>query len=51
MNLGVKKGDFTVKTTRFSAEQIMTALKQAELRVPVAGPPREAGISELRFYR
>jgi putative transposase len=40
-----------VKKTRFSVEQIVGMLKQAEVGVPVAGICRQAGISEQTFYR
>jgi putative transposase len=40
-----------VRQRRFSAEQIVGMLKQAELGVPLAELIRKAGISEQRFYR
>ena len=40
-----------MKRTRFSVEQIVGMLKQAEVGVPVAGICRQAGISEQTFYR
>jgi putative transposase len=40
-----------VKKTRFSVEQIVGMLKQAEEGVPVAGICRQGGISEQTFYR
>ena len=36
---------------RFSVEQIVAVLKQAELGLPVAGLTRKLGISEQTFYR
>jgi putative transposase len=36
---------------RFSVEQIVAVLKQAELGLPVAGLTRRLGISEQTFYR
>jgi putative transposase len=36
---------------RFSVEQIVGVLKQAELGVPVAEVIRKTGISEQTFYR
>jgi len=40
-----------VKRSRFSVEQIVGMLKQAEVGVPVAGICRQAGITEQTFYR
>lgn len=40
-----------MKRTRFSVEQIVGMLKQAEVGVAVAGICRQAGISEQTFYR
>jgi hypothetical protein len=40
-----------MKKKRFSVEQIVTVLKQAELGVPVAEVIRKVGISEQTFYR
>jgi putative transposase len=40
-----------VKTKRFSVEQIVGILKQAEVGVPVVELCRQAGISEQTFYR
>jgi maltooligosyltrehalose trehalohydrolase len=40
-----------MKKKRFSVEQIVGVLKQAELGVPVAEVIRKAGISEQTFYR
>jgi putative transposase len=50
-NLGSEEGGFAVKKTRFSVEQIVGMLKQAEVGVPVGGICRQAGISEQTFYR
>lgn len=40
-----------MKTKRFSVEQIVAVLKQAELGAPVADLIRKVGISEQTFYR
>jgi putative transposase len=40
-----------VKRKRFSVEQIVAVLKQAELGMPVADLIRRIGISEQTFYR
>ncbi len=40
-----------MKKRRFSAEQIVAILKQAELGIPVAELIRKAGISQQTFYR
>ncbi len=40
-----------MKRKRFSGEQIVAVLKQAEVGVPVAELIRKAGISEQTFYR
>jgi putative transposase len=40
-----------VKRKRFSVEQIVAVLKQAELGTPVADLIRRVGISEQKFYR
>jgi putative transposase len=40
-----------VKRKRFSVEQIVAVLKQAELGTPVADLIRRIGISEQTFYR
>jgi putative transposase len=40
-----------MKKKRFSVEQMVTVLKQAELGVPVAEVIRKVGISEQTFYR
>ena len=40
-----------MKKKRFSVEQIIGVLKQAEVGVPVAEVIRKAGISEQTFYR
>jgi putative transposase len=40
-----------MKKKRFSVEQIVAVVKQAELRVPVAEVTRKVGISERTFYR
>jgi len=40
-----------MKHKRFSVEQIVTILKQAEMGMPVAEVIRRVGISEQTFYR
>jgi putative transposase len=40
-----------MKKKRFSVEQIVVVLKQAELGVPVVELIRKVGISEQTFYR
>ena len=40
-----------MKRKRFSVEQIVAVLKQAELGMPVADVIRQIGISEQTFYR
>ena len=40
-----------VRRSRFSVEQIVAVLKQAELGMPVADLIRKIGISEQTFYR
>ena len=40
-----------MRKSRFSDEQIVYALKQAELGVPIAEVCRKYGISEQTFYR
>jgi putative transposase len=40
-----------MKRKRFSTEQIVAALKQVELGMPVADLIRQLGISEQTFYR
>jgi putative transposase len=40
-----------MKKKRFSVEQIVGVLKQAEVGIPVAEVIRKAGISEQTFYR
>ncbi|NMG56028.1 transposase [Aromatoleum aromaticum] len=40
-----------MKKKRFSVEQIVAILKQAELRMPVADVVRQVGVSEQTFYR
>lgn len=40
-----------MKRKRFSVEQIVATLKQAELGMPVADVTRRLGISEVTFYR
>ena len=40
-----------MKKKRFSVEQIVGILKQAEVGVPVAEVIRRAGIAEQTFYR
>ncbi len=40
-----------MKKKRFSVEQIVAVLKQAELGMPVADIVRQVGISEQTYYR
>lgn len=40
-----------MKRKRFSVEQIVTALKQVELGMPIADLTRRLGISEVTYYR
>ncbi len=40
-----------MKRKRFSVEQIVAVVKQAELGIPVAELIRQVGISEQTFYR
>ena len=40
-----------MKRKRFSVEQIVTVLKQAEAGMPVADLIRQVGISEQTYYR
>jgi putative transposase len=40
-----------VRRKRFSLEQMMAVLKQAEVGVPVGEVCRQAGITEQTFYR
>ena len=40
-----------MKRKRFSVEQIVAVLKQAELGMPVAEVIRQVGISEQTYYR
>lgn len=40
-----------MKRKRFSTEQIVAVLKQAELGLPVADLVRQVGITEQTFYR
>lgn len=40
-----------MKKKRFSVEQIVAILKQAELGIPVAELIRQVGVSEQTFYR
>jgi len=45
-----KEGGFAVKRKRFSVEQIVGVLKQAEVGVPVAELIRQVGITERRVW-
>ncbi len=40
-----------MKKRRYSTEQIVAALKQVELELPVADLIRQLGISEMTYYR
>jgi putative transposase len=44
-------GGLAMKKKRFSVEQIVTVLKQAELGLPVVDLIRKVGITEQIFYR
>jgi putative transposase len=46
-----EEGGFAVKRKRFSVEQIVAVLKQAEVGVPVVELIRQVGISEQTLYR
>jgi putative transposase len=50
-NQRTQEGGFAVKRKRYSVEQIVAILKQAEVGVPVTELIRQAGISEQTFYR
>src|ERR1700737_2003865 len=50
-NLLPEEGRVVVKRKRFSVEQIVAVLKQAEVGVPVAELIRQVGISEQTLYR
>jgi putative transposase len=50
-NLRGKERRLAVKRKRFSVEQIVGVLKQAEVGVPVGELIRQVGISEQTFYR
>ncbi len=43
--------EFAMKRKRFSVEQIVAVLKQAEAGMPVADLIRQVGISEQTYYR
>jgi len=49
-NRRTQEGEFAVKRKRYSVEQIVAIVKQAEVGVPVAELIRQAGISEQTFY-
>ena len=46
-----RNGGLAMKKKRFSVEQIVTVLKQAELGLPVVDLIRKVGITEQTFYR
>ena len=50
-NLTRKEGGFAVKRKRFSVEQMVAVLKQAEAGLPVVEVCRQVGITEQTFYR
>ena len=50
-NLSRKGEETAVKRKRFSVEQIVAVLKQAEVGVPVVEVCRQVGITEQTFYR
>src|SRR5512144_1955011 len=47
----LRRRRFVMRKKRFSVEQIVAVLKQAELGLPVADLIRQVGISEQTFYR
>src|SRR6266446_10331802 len=47
----MKEGFLPMKRKRFSVEQIVAVLKQAEIGVPVAELIRQMGITEQTLYR
>ena len=49
LNLEAGGGDFAVKKKRFSVEQIVGVLKQAEVGVPIGELVRQVGFSEQTF--
>lgn len=46
-----KEGRYALKRKRFSVEQIVAVLKQAEVGVPAVEVCRQVGITEQTFYR
>jgi putative transposase len=46
----LKGGDFVMKKTKYTEEQIAFALKQAETGTPVQEVIRKLGIAEQTFY-
>jgi putative transposase len=46
-----RNGGFALERKRFSVEQIVAVLKQADVRVPVVEVWRQVGITEQTFYR
>jgi putative transposase len=46
-----EEGRFAVKQKRFTVEQIVAVLKQAEAGVPLAELLRRVGVSQQTFYR
>jgi len=46
-----RNGGLAMKKKRFSVEQIVAVLKQAEMGMPVADLIRKVGITEQTFYR
>jgi putative transposase len=47
----LRKGRLAVKRKRFSVEDIVAALRQAEVGMPVAELIRQAGITEQTLYQ
>lgn len=47
----LKEGDFSMKKSKFTEEQIAFALKQAEGGTPIVEIARRLGITEPTFYR
>jgi putative transposase len=51
LNRDLKREGFAVKQKRFTVEQIVAVLKQAEAGVLLAELVRSVGVSEQTFYR
>jgi putative transposase len=46
----MKEGDFAMKKSKFTEEQILFALRQAETGISVAEVCRKMGISDATYY-